>query len=896
MDIQRKFSARSDRVKSVDFHPSEPWILASLYNGNVYIWNYKTQNLVKSFEVSDLPVRTARFIARKQWVICGADDMLIRVYNYNTMEKVAEFEAHQDYIRCLAVHPTQSFVISSSDDMLIKLWDWEKNWQCVQVFEGHTHYVMQLTFNPKDPNTFASASLDRTIKVWGLGSPVAHFTLEGHDKGVNAIEYFTGGDKPYIISGADDKLLKVWDYQNKTCVQTLEGHTHNVSVACFHPTLPLIISGSEDGTVRLWNSNTYRLEKTLNYGMERIWALGYLKGSNKLVLGYDEGCVMIKLGSEEPAVSMDPTGKIVWAKHNEIQAANVKIAGDAEVVDGERLALPTKDMGTVEIFPQTLKHNPNGRFIVVCGDGEYIIYTAIGLRNKSFGSGLEFVWSNDKSNSYGVRESSSKIKIFQNFKETKIVRPTFSAEGVFGGPLLAARSTSSVTFYDWEGRVIRKIDVVPKSIYWSDSGDVVTIATEASFFILRYNKDVVARMIDSGIEAGDEGIEDAFELLSETNERVRTAQWAGDCFVYTNAANRLNYCVGGEIFTISHLDRQMYLLGYVPQHNRLYLADKNLNVVCYTLQLSVINYQTAILRQDLEAAEKLLPSIPTEARERVSQFLESQGLKEQALQMSTDTDHRFDLAVQLGLLEMAEEIAKEADSEHKWRQLGDLALTHCNWDLAEECLLKAGDLNGLLLLYTSIARGEGIEKLAQLAVEQGKNNIAFMCYFQLRRVDACIDLLCDTGRIPEAAFFARTYAPGQISRVVKLWREDLQKKGLARAAESLADPLEYDNLFPDISLGLRAEEIAQEEREQAYPATRYLDVKENLDRDIVAALKEEGGDVAEEEEEGADAEEVVEEEVAEPEPEAPAEPEEVVFDDDLGVEDDDQLLEEDHDD
>jgi coatomer subunit beta' len=87
-----------------------------------------------------------------------------------------------------------------------------------------------------------------------------------------------------------------------------------------------------------------------------------------------------------------------------------------------------------------------------------------GLRNKSFGSGLEFVWSNDKSNSYGVRESSSKIKIFQNFKETKIIRPTSSAEGVFGGPLLAARSTSSVTFYDWEGRVIRKIDVVPKSV------------------------------------------------------------------------------------------------------------------------------------------------------------------------------------------------------------------------------------------------------------------------------------------------------------------------------------------------------------------------------------------------------------------------------------------------
>jgi WD40 repeat protein len=49
--------------------------------------------------------------------------------------------------------------------MLIKLWDWDKKWQCTQVFEGHTHYVMHIVINPKDNNQFASASLDRTIKV-----------------------------------------------------------------------------------------------------------------------------------------------------------------------------------------------------------------------------------------------------------------------------------------------------------------------------------------------------------------------------------------------------------------------------------------------------------------------------------------------------------------------------------------------------------------------------------------------------------------------------------------------------------------------------------------------------------------------------------------------------------
>ena len=67
--------------------------------------------------------------------------------------------------------------------------------------------------------------------------------------------------------------------------KTLEGHTHNISTVCFHPELPLIISGSEDGTIKLWHATTYRLENTLDYRMERVWALGYIKGSNNIAIG-----------------------------------------------------------------------------------------------------------------------------------------------------------------------------------------------------------------------------------------------------------------------------------------------------------------------------------------------------------------------------------------------------------------------------------------------------------------------------------------------------------------------------------------------------------------------------------------------------------------------------------
>lgn len=69
--------------------------------------------------------------------------------------------------------------------------------------------------------------------------------------------------------------------------------------------------------------------------------------------------------------------------------------------------------------------------MVVCGDGEYIIYTAMALRNKSFGSAQEFVWSNDSS-VYAIRESSSMLKVYKNFKEQKAFKPDFGAEGKFG--------------------------------------------------------------------------------------------------------------------------------------------------------------------------------------------------------------------------------------------------------------------------------------------------------------------------------------------------------------------------------------------------------------------------------------------------------------------------------
>ncbi|KAJ1972938.1 Coatomer subunit beta' [Dimargaris xerosporica] len=807
LDIKRKLlSHTNDRVKCVDLHPTEPWVLASLYNGNVYIWNYETQSVVKTFEVTNLPVRAARFIPRKSWLVTGSDDMMIRVFNYNTHEKVTEFDAHQDYIRALAVHPTQPFVLSSSDDMTVRLYDWDKGWKCTRVFEGHTHYVMALAINPKDPNTFASACLDKTVKVWNFGSPVANYTLEGHSKGVNCVGYYYGNDKPYLVSGADDCQVKVWDYQNKACVQTLEGHSQNVSAAVFHPDLPILLTTSEDGVVKIWNANTYHLENTLNYGLDRAWTIAYQQGSNNVAFGYEEGVIVIKLGREEPAVSMDASGKIIWAKYTDIQTANVKAVsmGD-DVQDGEKIGLPVKDLGSCEVYPHTLQHSPNGRFIAVCGDDEYIIYTALAWRNKSFGRGSEVVWAQD-SNEYAVRESANKVKLFKSFKERTnlsgaLAHLNFSVEGIHGGALLGVRGANFLDFYDWEnGILVRRIEVEPKTVYWSDSGELMTIVTEESMFILRFDHQVYQEQLNlhGGTlppELQEEGLEEAFEVIQEFPEKVGSGCWIGDCFIYTTQARRLNYIVGGQTFTIAHFDTTLYLLGYVAKDNRVYLVDKDLQVVSYLLPLSIIEYQTAIVRGDFDAAEQLLPLISTAQRNKVARFLESEDLKELALEVTCDPEHQFELALQLNQLATAQSIAEQVNTEAKWKQLADAALTAFKMPLAETCLKHANDLSSLLLFYTSSGSTAGLSELAISARDAGKYNIAFICYQLLGELDQCLDILVAANRIPEAALFARTYLPKRMSETVQRWKQSLEAENKVKAAKAIADPAEYPNLF-----------------------------------------------------------------------------------------------------
>jgi len=205
------------------------------------------------------------------------------------------------------------------------------------------------------------------------------------------------------------------------------------------------------------------------------------------------------------------------------------------------------------------------------------------------------------------------------------------------------------------------------------------------------------------------------------------------------------------------------------------------------------------------------------------------------LAVSSDPEHRFDLALQLNDTKTAYQLALESQSDIKWKELAKLATSLCEFDLAQQCFSNAQDYSALLLLATSSGNASMVSKLSEMSREKGIYNAAFLSYFILGDVKNALQVLIETNRLPEAAFFARSYLPSEVSRVLKLWKETPKAKN-DKSVQALADPLEYENLFPNFENALKAEKYVQG-TSKTYAAKDYLSVKELYQkRNVIAEM------------------------------------------------------------
>lgn len=448
-----------------------------------------------------------------------------------------------------------------------------------------------------------------------------------------------------------------------------------------------------------------------------------------------------------------------------------------EAKDGEIIDIQPKSLGSTELFPLNLKFSPNGRHFSVLSDKDFVVSTSGVYRSNCVGKGTDLAWVNE--GDFVVKEEKF-VKLYKNFKEFKSFKPGFSYENVFGGPYFSVKTSDAVFIYDFETQAfIRKIDVCPQNVVWSDNKKQVALMCDDVTYILKAFPNVIDKYIeDSENEnnSDEEGCEEAFEAYFEINDRISNGLFIDDVFIYVNNKNKINYALEDKIFSITTLNSNYSLQGYLPSSNKIYLMNKGFQLISYTFPQSFVNYQMAILKKDFNSAEKILSTVPAEYQERVVNFLEKFEMYDLCYKISTNPNQKFSLAIKLKKLKDARVLALDQNSQEKWKMVADLALELGEFKHAEEAMIAAKDFNGLLLYYSIIGDREKIYLLAENADSDGYYNIAYSCYFQLNDLEKCLEILVKSQKFPEAALFCRTYAPGKLAGVLDLWNNQINNE------------------------------------------------------------------------------------------------------------------------
>lgn len=263
-----------------------------------------------------------------RWLSTGAKDNTARLWRLdpssNSFNCHAVFTGHAESLGAVAFphnapaldtpayadplnHPP-SFLITGSQDQTIKRWDVPRSSKEKDGKKGSPRAVYTRKAHDKDINAisvnhtgqlFASASQDRTVKIWAVEDGSTIGVLRGHKRGVWAVAFSPQGanvrvggttsSRGWVITGSGDKTLRVWSLSDYSCVLTMEGHTNSVLKVLWLPPPfafssegdssaqdrrgPLLASAGADGLVKIWSLDSGECETTLDNHTDRVWAL-----------------------------------------------------------------------------------------------------------------------------------------------------------------------------------------------------------------------------------------------------------------------------------------------------------------------------------------------------------------------------------------------------------------------------------------------------------------------------------------------------------------------------------------------------------------------------------------------------------------------------------------------
>ncbi|KAJ1729506.1 hypothetical protein LPJ61_003488 [Coemansia biformis] len=785
MQMLTKFETKSSRVKGVAFHPKRPWILASLHNGSIQLWDYRMGTLLDRFEEHEGPVRGISFHPSQELFVSGGDDYKVKVWNHRTRRCIFTLQGHLDYVRTVYFHPEQPWIISASDDQTIRIWNWQSR-QCIAVLTGHNHYVMCAQFHPTD-DLVVSACLDQTVRVWDISGlrrksaagaqptmadplssqrmnaqgdffnvtdVVVKFVLEGHTRGVNWAAFHP--TMPLILSCGDDRQVKIWRMNDSRAweVDTCRGHYNNVNAALFHPKREFILSNSEDKTIRVWDTTRRTLLQTFRRDQDRFWCMCAHPELNLFAAGHDNGLLVFKLERERPAAAVHQN-KLLYVK-----AAQARLYDFANASDAPAASLRTAAAGQYLAPPRSMSFNPAEMAVLITYDTEGGMYELHALPRQGAshsadsgqvrrGGGCCAVWTGR--NRFAVLDKTAQeiqIKDLAN-TTTKTIKPPVAVEAIFAAPgtqiLLA--TAMSVILYDVQTRQsVAEISAAPvKYVAWS--ADMSTVALLCKHTITLATKQL--------------------EQLCQVHEtiRIKSAVWDESGVLIYTTLNHIKFALPkGDTGIIRTIDNPVYLSRV--QGGDVHCLDREANVSVIKIDPTEYRFKLALQRKNYEEVVSIIRNSNLVGQSIIA-YLQKNGYPEIALHFVRDDTARFELALECGNMDIALETAKAIDKPAYWDKFGQEALRRGHIRMVELAYQRVKAYDKLSFLYSITGNTDKLAKMQKIAIMRNDPQSRVHNSLLLGDVDDRVRVLHESGQHALAYLTAKTHGLAEDAEAIR---------------------------------------------------------------------------------------------------------------------------------
>ena len=250
-------------VRSIAFSPDGKQLASGSLDKTVKLWD-----VIRGREIVPLNgpiggVFSVAFSPDGKRLAAAGEDEMVSIWDLDTASEPRTpvsgltptpiLHGHAGAVLSVAFSPDGERLASASLDRTIKLWDAVSS-RLILTLTGHTGHVQNVVFSP-DGNRLASASADTTVKIWDTASGQEIQSLEGHIFGVYSVAFSPDGKR--LASVSADKTVKVWDVISGQETLSLNGHALGVSCVAFSPDGLRLASGSYDSTVRVWDARPW---------------------------------------------------------------------------------------------------------------------------------------------------------------------------------------------------------------------------------------------------------------------------------------------------------------------------------------------------------------------------------------------------------------------------------------------------------------------------------------------------------------------------------------------------------------------------------------------------------------------------------------------------------------